>query len=79
MDRPILAPPGVPMERVAALRTAFHQAMNDPGFIAEAKNQNLTILELSGPKVAEILERAFALPAEIVKDAKEAMSLAGTK
>jgi tripartite-type tricarboxylate transporter receptor subunit TctC len=79
MDRPILAPPGVPMERVTALRAAFHAAMNDPGFIAEAKNQNLTIQELSGPQVAAILERAFALPAEIVRDAKEAMSLAGTK
>ena len=37
MDRPILAPPGVPAERVAALRAAFHAAMNDPGFIAQAE------------------------------------------
>src|SRR5262249_56234283 len=29
MDRPILAPPGVPPERLAALRAAFHAAMTD--------------------------------------------------
>ena len=31
MDRPILAPPGTPPDEVAALRKAFHEAMNDPG------------------------------------------------
>jgi tripartite-type tricarboxylate transporter receptor subunit TctC len=76
MDRPVLAPPGTPMDRVAALRTAFHKAMHDPAFIAEMKQRNLAIQELSGPQVAEILERAFALPPEIVRDAKDAMSAA---
>src|SRR5215207_9394140 len=32
MDRPLLMPPGVPADRVAALRSAFHATMNDPGF-----------------------------------------------
>src|SRR5262249_59359958 len=36
MDPPLLVPPGVPAERVAALRAAFHATMTDPGFIAEA-------------------------------------------
>src|SRR6266404_5371755 len=30
MDRPILTPPGVPADRVAILRAAFHAAMADP-------------------------------------------------
>jgi tripartite-type tricarboxylate transporter receptor subunit TctC len=79
MDRPVLAPPGVPIERVNALRSAFHKAMNDPDFIAEMKSRNLAIEELSGKRVAEILEGAFALPAEIVRDARDAMSLANTR
>ena len=62
-----------------ALQTAFHKAMNDPAFIAEMKHRNLAIEELSGPQVAGILERAFALPAEIVRDAKEAMNFANAK
>src|SRR5262249_10553257 len=41
MDRPILAPPGVPSARVELLRAAFHAAVNDPAFIAEAARQHI--------------------------------------
>jgi tripartite-type tricarboxylate transporter receptor subunit TctC len=73
MDRPILAPPGVPADRVEILRKAFHAAMNDKGFIAEAEKQQIEIDEVSGEKVAQIVRNAFALPANIVSAAKEAM------
>jgi tripartite-type tricarboxylate transporter receptor subunit TctC len=73
MDRPILAPPGVPAERVAALRAAFHDAMNDPGFIAEAEKQHLEIKEISGARVTEVLDDAYAMPPEIAKAATAAM------
>jgi tripartite-type tricarboxylate transporter receptor subunit TctC len=36
-----LAPPGVPAERVAALRAAFAKALADPAAAAEAKSRNL--------------------------------------
>ncbi len=77
MDRPILTPPGVPAERVAALRKAFHATMKDPGFIAEAAKQNIEIAELEGEKIAQILNRAFAMPPEVIRAANEAMNLAG--
>jgi tripartite-type tricarboxylate transporter receptor subunit TctC len=67
MDRPILAPPGVPAERVAALRTAFHAAMNDPAFITRAEKESLEIGEVSGTDVAQILNDAFALPPDIAQ------------
>ena len=73
MDRPILAPPGVPAERVAALREAFHAAMNDPAFIAQAEKQHLEIGEVSGSEVAQILTDAFAMPPEIAKAATAVM------
>jgi tripartite-type tricarboxylate transporter receptor subunit TctC len=78
MDRPILAPPGVPAERLAALRAAFHAAMNDPGFIAEAKRQRLDIDEVAGEKVAAIIATTFSLPPETVKAANDAMHLTGS-
>jgi len=77
MDRPILAPPGAPPERVAALREAFHAAMNDPGFIAEAAKEHLEIREISGTQVARVLDDAYAMPPEITKAATEAMNLTG--
>lgn len=73
MDRPILMPPGVPADRVDIMRKAFHAAMNDKAFIAEAEKQQIEIDEVSGEKVAEIVRSAFSLPPEIVAAAKDAM------
>src|SRR3712207_5304322 len=39
IGRPILAPPGVPAERVKALRAAFDATMKDPAFLEDAKKQ----------------------------------------
>jgi tripartite-type tricarboxylate transporter receptor subunit TctC len=77
MDRPVLAPPGVPAERVAALRQAFHAAMNDPGFIAQAEKEGLEIRDISGARVAQILDDAFAMPPDIAKAAQGAMRAGG--
>jgi tripartite-type tricarboxylate transporter receptor subunit TctC len=73
MDRPILTPPGVPADRVAALKAAFHAAVNDPAFLADAKKQRLEVKEVSGEKVAQLLTTAFAMPPDVVKAANEAM------
>jgi tripartite-type tricarboxylate transporter receptor subunit TctC len=77
MDRPILLPPGTPAAKVAALRQAFHETMNDPAFVADAARANIEIEEISGPKVAEIVGRAYSMPADVIKAAKDAMSLTG--
>jgi len=78
MDRPVLAPAGVPQERVAALRKAFHAAMTDPAFIAEAERLSIEIGEVSGEKLQAILADAFSTPPDVVKAANEAMNLTGT-
>jgi tripartite-type tricarboxylate transporter receptor subunit TctC len=77
MDRPILLPPGTPPDKVAALRKAFSAAMKDPGLIAEAKKANIDLEEIAGGKIQTILERAYAMPADVIKEAKDAMSLSG--
>src|SRR5262245_65223471 len=68
-------PSGVPAERVAALRSAFHAAITDAGFIAEARRQHLQIAEVDGTRVTKVLSSAYALPADIVKAATEAMNV----
>jgi hypothetical protein len=77
MDRPFLVPPGVPAERVAALRAAFKAAFNDPGFRAEAARMGLEVAEVSGEKATKILNDVYALPADVVKVAGEAMNVTG--
>jgi tripartite-type tricarboxylate transporter receptor subunit TctC len=79
MDRPILAPPGTPPAMVAALRKAFHETMADPGLIADAKKANIELEEVSGEKIAGILDRAYAMPTDVIKAANEAMNLTGAK
>jgi tripartite-type tricarboxylate transporter receptor subunit TctC len=77
MDRPILLPPGAPADKIAALRKAFHETMEDPAFIAEAQKQGLDIDDVPGEKVAKIIQEAFAFSPEIIKAANEAMSASG--
>ena len=39
LGRPLVAPSGVPADRVAALRRAFQATMSDPALIVEARGQ----------------------------------------
>jgi tripartite-type tricarboxylate transporter receptor subunit TctC len=66
MAWPISAPPGVPPERVKALRDAFDATMKDPEFLAEAARQKLVINAVSGKKIAELLDRVYATPQELL-------------
>lgn len=77
MGRPILLPPGVPQDRVAAMRKAFHDGMNDADFKAEAASRQLELDEVDGAKLHSVIEEAYKLPDDVVKAAMEAMNLSG--
>jgi tripartite-type tricarboxylate transporter receptor subunit TctC len=66
MAWPISAPPDVPEDRVVALRQAFDAAMLDTEFLAEAERQKLIINPVSGKKIAELLDRVYATPKELL-------------
>ncbi|HLH94112.1 MAG TPA: tripartite tricarboxylate transporter substrate-binding protein [Xanthobacteraceae bacterium] len=66
MAWPVVAPPGVPAERVQALRTAFDAAMKDPDFLAEAARQKVYINPVSGEKIAALLEQLYASPKDVL-------------
>jgi tripartite-type tricarboxylate transporter receptor subunit TctC len=65
VGRPIGVGPGVPPERVAALRKAFDDTVSDPQFIAEAKKQSLDIGAMNGVNVQKLVADVLASPAEI--------------
>lgn len=77
MDRPVLAPPGLPAGRVEGLRAGFVATMNDPAFTAEAKKENLDIDWVSGEKVAEIVKGAYAMPADVIAAARAVVGGSG--
>jgi tripartite-type tricarboxylate transporter receptor subunit TctC len=69
MGRPIAAPPGVPAERVAALRQAFDATMKDPDFLAEALRFRMELDPLASDRIGEILTAAYGASREIVQRA----------
>ena len=71
MDRPVLAPPDVPADRVAFLRTAFMATMNDPKFKAEAAKQHLETDFFDGERLERVVKQAYGTPRDIVHAAAE--------
>jgi tripartite-type tricarboxylate transporter receptor subunit TctC len=67
IGRPILAPPGVPSDRVDALRRAFDATMQDPELKAEAVKLGLEINALTGEQLSEIITELMNTPKEIVE------------
>ena len=53
MGRPFFMPPGVPAERVAAVRAAFAATMKDPGFLDDARRARLDVEPLTGEEIAD--------------------------
>jgi tripartite-type tricarboxylate transporter receptor subunit TctC len=63
MARPFAAPPGVPAERVVALRAAFEAVHRDPQFLAEAEKSGVDISPVDADSVSRALdEMARASP-----------------
>jgi len=67
MGRPFVAPPGVPVDRLATLRAAFEAAVADPAFLEDAKKQNLNVVPVSAREMTEVVKRAYATPPEVVR------------
>lgn len=67
LGRPLLMPPGVVAERVAALRAAFAATMVDPDFLAEGERVGLGLnAPRSGEQIQEVVERAYQSPPRVI-------------
>ncbi|HUZ71942.1 MAG TPA: tripartite tricarboxylate transporter substrate-binding protein [Stellaceae bacterium] len=71
--RPYVLPPGVPADRVAALRKAFMATMQDPALRADAKRVRLAIDPISGADVQALVTKVYATPKPVIKKLKQAM------
>src|SRR5262249_31255211 len=66
MALPFVAPPGLPPERAAALRTAFMAMCRDPAFLDDARNAKLDVSPIDGEAVRALLAKAAATPKDVV-------------
>jgi tripartite-type tricarboxylate transporter receptor subunit TctC len=69
IGRALAFPPGVPADRVAALRGAFEKTIRDPEFLAEVKQRQILIDTMSGPDLQAYVEKYMKTPAERVQAA----------
>jgi tripartite-type tricarboxylate transporter receptor subunit TctC len=66
----VVAPPNVPADRVALLRKAFAETMQDPQFLADAARLGLEIIPGRGEDMQEVVARTLATPPEAIKQVK---------
>jgi tripartite-type tricarboxylate transporter receptor subunit TctC len=71
--RPFILPPGLPAERVDALRRAFMAALRDKDTVAEARNMQLDLDPLSGAEVQAAVAKAYEMPTRIVERARQSL------
>jgi tripartite-type tricarboxylate transporter receptor subunit TctC len=73
VGRPLATTPGVPADRVAALRAAFTAMVKDPEFIAAAAREKLEIQPQTGEQLQEIILGLMSSPADVRERMKIAL------
>jgi tripartite-type tricarboxylate transporter receptor subunit TctC len=71
--RPYMLAPGVPADRVAALRKAFLETMRDSELLADAQRIGIAIDPISGDKLQALAANIFATPLPLVEKTKQAL------
>jgi tripartite-type tricarboxylate transporter receptor subunit TctC len=71
-SRPVVAPPGVPEDRLAALAKAIEETTNDKDFLAEAEKQTMSVKYYSREKIAALLKDVYATPPDLIAKVREA-------
>jgi tripartite-type tricarboxylate transporter receptor subunit TctC len=69
IGRPFMAPPGVPADRVAALRKAFMDTMMDKAFLADAEKTQMEITPVPGDQVENLMKEIYATQPAIAQKA----------
>ncbi len=70
LGRPLAAMPGVPADRVAALRKAFMDTMKDEQFRKETEAANIEVDPVPGEAMQKVVADVMATPPHLVERAK---------
>ena len=72
--RPFVTTPGVPPERLAALRAAFDRTMTDPDFLKDVDKMQVTLGAVPGDRVAALVRRIVDTPPDVIDTANRWLS-----
>jgi tripartite-type tricarboxylate transporter receptor subunit TctC len=67
IGRAILTTPGVPQERLAALRTAFQRMLADPDFVAAVAKRNVMVEPATGEALDAVTTQTMSLPKSTIE------------
>jgi tripartite-type tricarboxylate transporter receptor subunit TctC len=73
LGRPYFVAPGVPADRVEALRKAFDDTMKDPQLLADSQQSRVEISPMSGAEVQARVEALYRSPQALVLRAREVL------
>jgi tripartite-type tricarboxylate transporter receptor subunit TctC len=73
MSYPFALPPGVPSDRLGALRAAFDATLKDAGFLADARQQKLEVDPVSGDQIKALVRSVYASPPAVIERARAAI------
>ena len=66
LGRPYAAPPGVPADRLAALKAAMLATFNDPAFRADCAEQRMECTDVkTGEEMATLIKQVYATPDDV--------------
>ncbi len=67
-QRPIVAPPGVPKDRLEILRKAYQAIFKDPQFLAEAKKSKLAIRYVSSKEINQQVDKMLSISTKTIEN-----------
>ena len=69
--RPFALPPKTPTDRVAILRTALRETLEDPEFLQLAERTKMTVDHVSADTIYERIDDMLSTPPEIKQTLRE--------
>jgi tripartite-type tricarboxylate transporter receptor subunit TctC len=66
LGRPIVAPPGVPADRIKILRDAFDKTITEGAFLAEAERRRLEIDPTKWDEMESLAKEVMVTPPDVV-------------
>ena len=74
IGRPFVTAPGVPADRVTALRQAFDETMKDPEFLADAEKVQIEINPIAWQEMSDLVRRALSASKDAIDLLKAAFA-----
>jgi tripartite-type tricarboxylate transporter receptor subunit TctC len=75
LGKVFMTTPGVPADRLSALRKGFEDTLRDPAFIEDESRAGLLVRPLTHAKAKEIAERVVNLPPQLIEKAKASIEM----